>query len=444
MGQQGEGLGDAVDDLGHREDVLAPAGPGGAGAPDPREHEDPSADQGVPVLVRGGLRRRAGGRPLRKGRPRSRRSAWPTGRRRRGDRACASSRNRRAGRRSGSRASDRRSGPAQLGGGVVEPVVDQVEAAAGLGGGVVVVAPPVRAAGDRDLDPELAERVGEGLPLVGLDRLPASGGRWGRSSLRIRSRIAAASVPDSLSAASSEVEQRELAGQGDPGQDGVVAEGQAGLGVDVREQGLGGLPRGLADARVEGGGGPAAGRELPAVGDRGVAVAEPPGGLQLDRDVDPPRLEGGDQVVEPGQGVGVEFLGVVPGVVEEAPGRAERGVEVGEPDEVHARSGQAVGQGVGPGVVGREGGRGQERDAEEPGPAPLGERQAAVLDGDEPVLARRGVEQARGVERRLLDDRRRRGDREPVGWSRSRRGSGSTGSGRRRRATWTSSIQRVP
>ena len=93
-----------------------------------------------------------------------------------------------------------------------------------------------------------------------------------------------------------------------------------------------------------------------------------------------------------------------------------------------------------------EGRRRQQADAEEPGPAPLAERQPAVPDRHEAVLARRRVKQERDVERTAGDDRRRGGDREPVARCRLRRG---TGSRRRPRAlgaavTRTSSIRSVP
>ena len=64
-------------------------------------------------------------------------------------------------------------------------------------------------------------------------------------------------------------------------------------------------------------------------------------------------------------------------VVEEAPVGPERRVEVAEPDQVDPRPGQAIGQGVGLLAV-EEGRRGQQRDAEEPGPAPLREGEPAV------------------------------------------------------------------
>ncbi len=54
-----------------------------------------------------------------------------------------------------------------------------------------------------------------------------------------------------VSAAVDQVEQRQLAGQGHPGQDGIVTEGQPGLGVDMVEQRPGHRQRQLADRRVQ-------------------------------------------------------------------------------------------------------------------------------------------------------------------------------------------------
>ena len=378
-GQQGEDLRDAVDDLGDREDVLAARRPGGGGAPGLGEEEDAPADQGVPVLGRGGLGGEQQVGPLVGRGPGARGlvapladDVGPVG-------LPLPRRPRRPGRRRGSRAIDRRSGSTQVGGCPVEPVVDQVEPGGGLGGGELGLAPPVRDAGDRDLQARPAEGVGQAFHWADSTACQTAG-RPGRRPSRVRSAGPRRDSAGSALGGVEQVEQRELAGERDPGQRRVVAEGQAGLGVDVGEQGLGRLAVGLrGSSGSKAAAGPPPGGSWPALGDV-VAVAEPPAALELDRDVDAPRLQGGDQVVEPGQGVGVERLGVVAGVVEEAPAGAERGVEVAEPDEVHARAGQAVGQGVGPAGV-REGGRRQERDAEEPGPAPLGEGQPAVLDG---------------------------------------------------------------
>ena len=55
------------------------------------------------------------------------------------------------------------------------------------------------------------------------------------------------------------------------------------------------------------------------------------------RHVDPAQLEGGDQMVEPGQGLGVERLGIVPRVVEEAVARTDGHIQVAEPDQVDAQ-----------------------------------------------------------------------------------------------------------
>ena len=187
-----------------------------------------------------------------------------------------------------------------------------------------------------------------------------------------------------------QVEQRDLAGERHPGQRRVVVQGQARLGVDVAEQGPS-APRRLSLVRTGSKtaagpppGGSSAGRR------HAVVVAEPAAALQLERHVDPPRLEGGDQVVEPPQGLRVERLGVVAGVVEQAAVGAERRVEVAEPDEVDARPRQAVGQRVGPLGL-EERGRRIRTDAEEPRPAPLLEVQPAVLDRHEALAARRGA-----------------------------------------------------
>ena len=144
-----------------------------------------------------------------------------------------------------------------------------------------------------------------------------------------------------------QVEQRDLAGQGHPGQGRVLAERQPGLGVDVIEQGAGGRQGQLGDGGVEIGRRPAAAGEQAGRGDP-VLGAEAAGALEFQRHVDPPRLERGDQVIEPGQRLGVEGLGVVARVVEQAATRAQRHVEIAQPDQVDAGSGQPVGQGVGP------------------------------------------------------------------------------------------------
>ncbi len=113
--------------------------------------------------------------------------------------------------------------------------------------------------------------------------------------------------------------------------------------------------------------------------------------LKLDRDIDASRLERGDEVVELGQREGIERLGVVARVVEQAEIRAKGRVEVPEPDQVHAGTSQAVGELIGP-VGFEERGRSDQIDSEEPRTAfPLRERQPSFLDGDEPVLARGDV-----------------------------------------------------
>jgi len=65
-----------------------------------------------------------------------------------------------------------------------------------------------------------------------------------------------------------------------------------------------------------------------------VVRPEPSIRLQFQSDVNSALLAGGDEMVEPLQGLGVERLGVVSVVVEETSIRAQGGVEVAEPDQI--------------------------------------------------------------------------------------------------------------
>ncbi len=73
-----------------------------------------------------------------------------------------------------------------------------------------------------------------------------------------------------------------------------------------------------------------------------VVVAKPPLAVELDRHVDAPLLQLGDQVVQPLDGDRVKLLGVVPRVVEQAPVRPVRGIEIAQPHQVDTRSSQPV------------------------------------------------------------------------------------------------------
>ena len=183
-----------------------------------------------------------------------------------------------------------------------------------------------------------------------------------RASGRPRPRGRACGVVD-------EVEERDLAGQRHPGQDRVVAEGQAGLGVDVREQGARRSPsrarrapgRRSPPARPRAGAGP----DRPPRPRRGTGGR--PGSRARRRCPAPSGRRSGGRAW-PGPAGRTPWCRRA--VVEEAAVGPERHVEVAQPDQVDPRARQAIGQGVGPLAV-EEGRRREQRDAEEPRPAPL-------------------------------------------------------------------------
>src|SRR5271157_1477633 len=251
-----------------------------------------------------------------------------------------------------------------------------------MGGRELGLAPPVRAAGDRHPHLVLAQGIDHLLVMGRLHRLPEPTACpiGVRALLRQRPQGLGVLAGQGVVGVIDQIEERNLAQQRDPDKCRIVFQSEVRFRIDPAQQRPGRLQAQLRDRGIEQGRGTAARGQQPGEG-HAVVVAKPAVALQLERHVNSPRLECCDQVVELLEGQGVEGIGVVASVVEEAAVGPDGRVEIAQPDEVDARAGQPVGQLVG--LVGLEEGRGRDQaDPMEPRPAPLLEAEPAVLGRD--------------------------------------------------------------
>ena len=194
-----------------------------------------------------------------------------------------------------------------------------------------------------------------------------------------------------------QIEKRHFARQRDPGEYWVVLESQAGLRVHMSQQCPRRIDRQLAESWVKKSRRPAAGWQQTGNGDS-IPGPKSSLGLKLERDIDPARLECGDQMIEPGECFGIERLGVIASVVEQTAIGTQGRIEFTQPNQVDPRAGQSVDESVR--LFGRQKCRGREHhNSKKPcSPSVFTPRQPPVLDGDESQFSGWSKQQKRYVE----------------------------------------------